>query len=63
MPQEQEQQKYNERLLKEVAIRKKILQLTDQEVDDLLELLRSNDGKPINERIVREEHRESNHVD
>jgi hypothetical protein len=57
------QSSYNERLMKEIEVRRRTKLLTDEKLEKLLELLRSDDGKLINEGTVREEHRESNHVD
>lgn len=54
---------YNERLLKETEVRRRIRLLDDTNLDKLLELLRSDDGKPFDERTIRKEYRESNHVD
>jgi hypothetical protein len=58
-----EQESYNKRLIKEVEVRRRARLLDDEQLDDLLELLRRNDGKPFNERTIRPEHGESNHVD
>jgi len=57
------QESYNKRLIKEVEARKKIRQLSDTQLDELLELLRNDDGKSFNERIICPEYRESNHID
>lgn len=59
----QEQFTYCERLQKEVTVRRLVRRLTDAELDQLLEVLRSDNGKPFNERVIRKEHGESNHVD
>jgi hypothetical protein len=58
-----EQATYCQRLQKEVIARRLVRRLTDAELDELLVLLRSDNGKPFNERIVRPEYRESNHID
>lgn len=59
----QEQQLYCERLQKEVTVRRLVRKLTDAELDQLLEMLKSDNGKPFDERVVRKEYGESNHVD
>lgn len=58
-----EQELYCERLQKEIAVRRLLSNLTDENLDNLLKLLRSDNGIPTDERTLRTEHRESDCVD